>query len=71
MPFVKSNRKSLYIFIQCHVLYYNYKGSEILRLKLIETGIKPKEYIMVIHVSCVFVSKELEKLNYRQVGKYV
>ena len=43
----------------------------ILRLKFIKTVIKSKEYIMVIHVYCVFVAKELEKLNYRQVGKYV
>ena len=39
--------------------------------KFIKTVIKSKEYIMVIHVYCVFVAKELEKLNYRQVGKYV
>ena len=39
--------------------------------KFIKTVIKFKEYIMVIHVYCVFVAKELEKLNYRQVGKYV
>ena len=44
---------------------------KVLRLKFIKTVIKSKEYIMVIHVYCVFVAKELEKLNYRQVGKYV
>ena len=44
---------------------------KVLRLKLIKTVIKSKEYIMVIHVYCVFVAKELEKLNYTQVGKYV
>ena len=41
-------------------------------IKIIQTNRKKsKEYIMVIHVYCVFVAKELEKLNYRQVGKYV
>ena len=70
---VKSNRKFLYISIQFYVRYHNYTDVEIclLRVKFIKTVIKSKEYIMMIHVYCVFVSKELEKLNHRQVRKYV
>ena len=50
---------------------YAQSGALYLLLRFMKTVKKSKEYIMVIHVYCVFVAKELEKLNYRQVGKYV
>ena len=68
---IESLSTFLFNVVYCITIMKIQKYAHPLRLKFIKTVIKSKEYIMMIHVYCVFVSKELEKLNHRQVGKYV